>query len=173
MPRQTSAQYRASLRNLKKARKAQRGGARRHRKPRRRIHRGGAYRTPAQRRASKRNVRHAQLARRMHGGAFSPGMLMQAHNTLKEFKPLTNLVKLGDALGVSAPISKFMDKTSVGRAVKKGFNFLRSTLGYGIRRRVVRHPMARIRVRPHLRQVGGTLQYVRGHLKAPPRAGRY
>ena len=83
-------------------------------------------------------VRH----RNVHGG-FLPAAVLAAHGTLRQIKPITNGIKIAQQLGIAEPINNFLEKTSVGRALKSIGKFAQSALGYGRRRRVGRKKVGR------------------------------
>jgi hypothetical protein len=136
MPRHRSAAavYNERLKNLAKARAAKRrGGTRKrvhHRKPRPHVRRAAV-------------VGYGRRRHYKRRGGFLPAIpaaVLGAHSALQAIRPITNLEKLGDAIGISGPISRGLDRLGiVGKGIRGLASIGKNVLGYGKRRRRVRH----------------------------------
>src|SRR5690349_10903709 len=56
------------------------------------------------------------------------------HSTLQQIKPITNGIRLAEALGVRNGIDRALNSNPIGRAVKSVGSFLQNTLEYGSKR---------------------------------------
>ena len=79
----------------------------------------------------------------VHGGFF-PAVLA-GHEALRQLKPISNAINIAKDLGIADPINNFLDSNVVGRTIKNVGSFLKNTLGYGKRKKVIRRIPRRIR----------------------------
>lgn len=92
-------------------------------------------------------------------GGFAPLLI---HGALQGIKPITNGIKLAEALGVKDRINQALDSNAVGRAVKSVGSFLQGALGYGSKRMHRKGVGRRRRVgRPRIHRGGSKTRYHR------------
>jgi hypothetical protein len=72
------------------------------------------------------------MVHRPRRGGWNPLLL---HGALQGIKPITNGIKIAEALGIKDRIDKALDSNPVGRAVKSVGSFLQGALGYGSKMR--------------------------------------
>jgi hypothetical protein len=79
-----------------------------------------------------RKHRARRMVHRPKRGGWNPLLF---HGALQGIKPITNGIKIAEALGIKDRIDKALDSNPVGRAVKSVGSFLQGALGYGSKMR--------------------------------------